>query len=382
MPRPFRIAVPDPVLTDLRERLGRTRMPDAVAGVGWDQGTEPQALRALLEHWRSGYDWRAHEALLNGFPQFMAQAGGQDLHFIHARSPHAEARPLLIVHGWPGSVYEFYKLIPLLTGPEAHGGRAADAFHVVAPSLPGYGFSPAPQRPGADPRHVAGLLHALMSDALGYGRYWAQGGDWGSVIASWLAFDQPRAVAGLHLNMAGLRPTLGPEAAPLSEAERVFLAAARLKRSDEFGYQAIQGSRPQTLGYGLNDSPAGLAAWLLEKFRAWSDCGGEVERAFSKDELLTNIMLYWVTGTITSSMRLYYEYRRGEAGPPAGQRVEVPTAFAEFPAEILPAPRAWVERVYNVVRWTEMPRGGHFAALEQPALLAADVRAAFAGQRP
>jgi pimeloyl-ACP methyl ester carboxylesterase len=377
-PKPFRIAVPEAVLTDLRERLARTRWPDAVPAYGWGQGTEPAYLRGLLDYWRSDYDWRAQEARLNAFPQFTAEAEGQALHFIHARSPHAHARPLLIVHGWPGSVFEFCRLIPRLTEPEAHGGRAEDAFHVVAPSLPGYAFSPAPREPGAGPRRIAGWLHALMSGVLGYPRYWAQGGDWGSVVASWLAFDRPQAVAGLHLNMAGLRPATGPGTPPPSEEEQRFLAAARRLREEELGYMAIQASRPQTLGYALNDSPAGLAAWLVEKFRAWSDCGGDVERSFPRDELLTHIMLYWVTGSITSSMRLYFEHRHAEKGPPAGQRVEVPTAFADFPRELLRQPRAWVERSYRIVRWSEMPRGGHFAALEAPDLLAADIRAAFA----
>ena len=376
--QPFRIDVPEAVLADLRDRLARTRWPDHIGAYGWQQGTEPGYLRGLLDYWQRGYDWRAHEAVLNGFPQFTASAGGQGLHFIHARSSHAAARPLLIVHGWPGSVCEFVRLIPMLTQPEAHGGRAEDAFHVVAPSLPGYGYSPAPREPGANPRRIAGRLHALMADVLGYGRYWAQGGDWGSVVASWLAFDQPRAVAGLHLNMIGLRPHLGPDAPPLTAAERDFLAVARARRSEEFGYQAIQGTRPQTLGYALNDSPAGLAAWLVEKFRTWSDCDGELERSIPRDDLLTNLTLYWVTGTITSSMRLYYEYRRGEAGPPPGQRVEVPTACAVFPREILTPPREFAERVYRIVRWSEMPRGGHFAALEEPALLAGEIRAAFA----
>lgn len=376
-PQPFRIAVPEETLADLRERLARTRWPDDPPGGGWAQGTEPDALRELLEHWRTAYDWRAHEAALNAWPQYTAEVDGQGLHFLHVRSPHAEARPLLILHGWPGSVVEFLELIPRLTDPPAHGGRPEDAFHVVAPSLPGYGFSPAPREPGANPRRVAGWLHGLMTGVLGYGRYYAQGGDWGSVIASWAAYDEPGAVAGLHLNMAGLRPQVGPDDPPLSEAERSFLATARAKRHEAFGYFAIQSTRPQTLGYALHDSPAGLAAWLLEKFRAWSDCDGDLERAIPREAFLTNLTLYWVTGTITASMRLYYEHTRAESGPPPGRRVEVPTAFAAFPREILSPPRAWVERAYNVVRWTEMPRGGHFAALEQPGLLAGDIRAAF-----
>lgn len=375
---PFRIAVPEQVLSDLKARLARTRISEPIAAYGWRQGTEPGYLRELLNYWHDAYDWRRHEAALNRFDQFTAEVAGLRLHFIQARSPHPHARPLLILHGWPGSFYEFYKLIPLLTHPQGKGDDAAVAFHVIAPSLPGYGFSQAPDAPGAGPRRMAAWMHALMTTTLGYSRFYLQGGDWGSVIASWLAYDHGEAVAGLHLNMAGLRPHIAEDTPPLTEAERSFLAQARAKRSEDFGYQAIQGTRPQTLGYGLNDSPAGLAAWLVEKFRDWSDCGGEVERSFSRDELLTNIMLYWVTGSITSSMRLYYEFRKqGDAGPPPGRRVEVATAFADFPHEILRPPRSWLERVYNLVRWSEMPSGGHFAALEKPELLAADILAAF-----
>lgn len=377
MIEPFHIAISDEVLKDLRERLLRARVPEGIPEYGWKQGTEPGYLTGLLTYWREGYDWRANERLLNGMPQFRAEADGQMLHFVHARSPHSQANPLLILHGWPGSFFEFHKVLPLLTHPEANGGTANNAFHVIAPSLPGYGFSPPPRLPGASPRQIASCLQKLMSGVLGYDRFYLQGGDWGSVIASWLAFDHPQQVAGLHLNMAGLRPGLGKETPPLSEAEREFLALAKLKRSEDFGYQAIQGTRPQSLGVGLNDSPAGLAAWVLEKFREWSDCGGEVERCFTRDELITNLMLYWVTGSITSSMRIYYEFKRHDRGLPPGERVETSTAFADFPAEILRPPRSWVERAYNVVRWSKMPRGGHFAALEAPELLVADLRASF-----
>ena len=377
-PRPFRLEVSPAVLDDLHDRLARTRWPDPGNAPGWTQGTEPDYLRDLVAYWHTGFDWRAQEARLNAQPQFLAEVDGQTLHFLHARSPHAEARPLLLVHGWPGSVFEFLDLIPRLTTPEAYGGRPADAFHVIAPSLPGYGCSPAPREQGADPRRMARWMHGLMHDVLGYQTYHAQGGDWGAVVTSWLAYDQPAAVRGLHLNMVGLRPSLTPESPPLSEAERAFLAVARTKRSEDFGYQAIQGTRPQTLGFALHDSPVGLAAWIVEKFREWSDCGGELERSIPRDVVLANLTWYWATGSITSSMRLYYEYRHGEAGPPAGRRVEVPTAVAAFPAEILSPPREWAERVYRIVRWTPMPRGGHFAALETPDLLAEDIRAAFA----
>lgn len=381
MIEPFRIAVPDEDLRDLRERLGRTRWPTPSPHAGWEQGTALDYLQELVAYWRDRFDWRRQEALLNGFAHFMATIAEQRLHLIHERSPHAQALPLLLVHGWPGSVHEFYKLIPMLTRPEAFGGDPGDAFHVVAPSLPGYGWSPAPEKPGATPRVLARLFARLMGETLGYRRYALQGGDWGSVITSWAALDFPKAAAGLHLNMAGMRPYSGPGSPPLSEEEKAFLGRSRAIWNERFAYFQIQGSRPQSLGYGLTDSPAGLAGWLVEKFRDWSDCGGEIERRFSKDELLTHIMIYWVTGSIASSTRLYYEYRHaGEALGP-GQRVECPTGFADFPGEMIRPPRSWLERVYRLEHFREMPRGGHFAAWEEPALLAEDIRAFFRGRR-
>ncbi len=389
--QPFTIAVPQAVLDDLRQRLERARWPDPSPGYGWRQGTELAYLKSLVETWRSGFDWRKQEALLNGFPHCTAEVDGLRLHALHARSPHASARPLLLLHGWPGNVFEFYKLIPRLTQPERFGGSAADALHVVAPSLPGYGFSSAPQAPGAGPRQIARWLHTLMAERLGYRDYYVQGGDWGSVIGSWLALDRPEAVRALHLNMLGLRPALGAEGAslgaegaapapPLAAEERAYLERAKRLRSEELAYQAIQGTKPQTLGYGLHDSPVGLAGWLVEKYRAWTDCGGELERALTREEVLTLITIYWVTGTITSSVRLYFEYRATRDALRAGERVEVPVGFADFPGEILRAPRAFVERAYAIVHWSEMPRGGHFAALEQPELLAQDLWRFFRGR--
>ena len=377
---PFTLAVPQAQLDDLRQRLQRTRWPDQIAGYGWRQGTERGYLQELVAYWQQGYDWRRQEAQWNEFPQFTTTVAGQRLHLVHARSPHAGARPLLILHGWPGAVYEFYKHIPRLTQPERFGGQAGEAFHVVAPALPGYGFSAAPSAPGATPRRLAAWLHALMVEALGYRRFALQGGDWGSVIASWLALDHPGSVLALHLNMAAMRPALGPGAPPLTAEERAFLERAKAQRSEDLAYQAIQGTRPQTLGYGLHDSPAGLAAWLVEKFRAWSDCGGDVERAISRDEMLTLITWYWVTGSITSSMRLYYEHKHASDALQPGQRVAVPTGFADFPGEVLRAPRSWIERCYALEHWQDMPRGGHFAALEQPQLLAEELWKFFRGR--
>lgn len=381
MIEPFRIAVPEPVLADLRERLARTRWPSPSPLDPWAQGTALDDLQSLCAHWREDFDWRAQERLLNGFAQAMVTVEGERLHVIHERSPHAEAQPLLLLHGWPGSVYEFYKLIPRLTRPEAHGGDPRDAFHVIAPSLPGYGWSPAPSRPGATPRRFARLFAALMQ-SLGYPRYGLQGGDWGAVIASWLALDIPARVTALHLNMAGLRPPDGPGSPPLTEAEQAFIKQTRAMWNERFGYFAIQASRPQSLGYGLTDSPAGLAGWIVEKFRDWSDCRGDIESAFTRDELLANLTIYWVTGTIASSMRLYYEHQHGRDALAPGQRVEVPTGFADFPAEIVRPPRSWLERVYRLERYRQMPRGGHFAALEQPALLAEDLSEFFGKYRP
>lgn len=381
--RPFRIAVPDEALDDLRERLARTRLPGEVEDGGWGYGTDLAYLRELVEHWRERYDWRAAEAALNRLPQFTAEVGGTELHFVHARGRGPAPMPLLFIHGWPGSFWEVHRILGPLTDPAAHGGDPADAFDVVAPSLPGYGFSPDPGRPGMHPGAIADALAALMTGTLGYPRFGAQGGDWGAAVTTRLARQHAPALVGIHLNMVGGRPYLGEGSAPLTGAERTFVAEVEAWRRAEGGYQAIQGTKPQTLAFGLTDSPAGLAAWIVEKFRAWSDCRGDVERRFTKDDLLTNVMIYWLTGSIGSSMRLYYEafHDRGMAAPGPGDRVEVPTGFARFAVEITRPPREWVERIYDLRRWSEFPRGGHFAALEEPELLVEDVRAFFRGLR-
>ncbi len=284
--RPFRIAIPDAALQDLRERLRRTRLPGPVAGAGWGYGTDLAFLGQLIEHWRDRYDWRAEEAALNRMPQFTASVHGTDLHFVHARGRGPAPLPLLFIHGWPGSFWEVHKVLGPLTDPAAHGGDPADAFDVVAPSLPGYGFSPDSGRPGMHPGAMAGVLAALMTETLGYPRFGAQGGDWGASVATRLGQLHAGALAGIHLNLVGARPYLGEGAEPLTEAERAYVAAWERWRRAEGGYQAIQSTKPQTLAFGLTDSPSGLAAWIVEKFRAWSDCGGDVERRFTKDELL------------------------------------------------------------------------------------------------
>lgn len=377
-PTPFSLEIPQAQLDDLHLRLTQARWPDYISEYGWKQGTPPDYLEKLVAYWQSDYDWRTHEAKLNAFSQFKVNLEGIDLHFIHQRSTHPHARPLLLSHGWPGSVWEFNKIIPLLVQPELHGGDPAQAFHVVAPSLPGYGFSSAPTEPGWTPRRIGRLFSELMEGVLGYEKYFVQGGDWGSVICSWMANDAP-AVAGLHLNMVGFRPDLGPGAPPLSEEEKVFLGKARKEMHDNWGYQAIQGTRPQSMGYGLNDSPLGLAAWIAEKFQAWSDRGGTEEPGVEMDDLLTNIMIYWLTGTITSSMRLYYEFRYHKEALVPGTRVECPTGMAVFPEEMVNPPRSWVERAYNLVHWQEQAAGGHFAALEQPQALSQDIQRFFSG---
>ncbi len=374
---PFEIRVSDETLDDLRQRLARTRFPDQLEGAGWDYGTELGYLRELVAYWRDKFDWRAREAELNRFPHFRIESDGCRLHFIHARSPEPNAVPLLLLHGWPGSVFLFKKVIGPLSDPVAHGGKPEDAFHVVAPSLPGYGFSDAPRGRGFDVRAMADTMAALMA-RLGYDRYGAQGGDWGSMISSQLALRDRAHMLGLHLNFVVALPPAGADPMQgLTDEDKAAFADAIRFQQEETGYSSIQGTKPQTLGYALNDSPAGLAAWIVEKFRTWSDCDGDVERRYTKDDLLTNVMIYWVTRSITSSTRLYYETMKAGLWGAVPERVEVPTGCAIFPREILRPPRAWAERLYNVVHWTRMSSGGHFAALEEPDLLTDDVRSFF-----
>jgi pimeloyl-ACP methyl ester carboxylesterase len=371
---PFSIAIDQSVLDDLHRRLAATRFPDQIPGTGWTYGAELGYVKDLVAYWRDRFDWRAQERALNRLDHFRTEIDGQQIHFVHARSKQSQALPLIISHGWPGSIVEFLKVIGPLTDPEAHGGKAEDAFHVVCPSLPGYGFSEVTKTPQWDAHRMAEAFAELMR-RLGYARYGAQGGDWGALITTDLGILDPTHVCGIHLNMPLALPQ--EERSDLTDAERDDLAAMQMFDWEETGYQKIQGSKPQTLGYGLNDSPAGLAAWIVEKFHTWSDCGGNVESVFTKDELLTNIMIYWVTQTITSSTRLYYEVFRGGRVGFVTNRVEVPTGVARFPKEIMRFPRKWIERHYNVTHWTLMPKGGHFAAMEQPQLFVDDVRKFF-----
>jgi len=374
----FQIRVEDAVLGDLRRRLAETRLPDQIEGTGWEYGIPTDYLRALLSYWRDEYDWRAQEAALNELPNFRSEIDGQSIHFLHARSAHPDAFPLLLIHGWPGSVVEFLDVIPRLTQPECHGGNSSDAFHVIAPSLPGYGFSGPTHSRGWDVPRIARSFIELMS-RLGYTRYGAQGGDWGAQITTRIGALDPQRCAAIHLNMPIATQPESP--VPLSDAEKADLAAMAQFQREESGYAMQQGTRPQTLGVALNDSPAGLLAWIVEKFRAWSDCDGHPENSFTRDRLITNVMLYWLTQTITSSARLYWESRHGGMWQEKPAFVGVPTGVARYPKEVLRFPRAWVERQYNVTHWADMPRGGHFAAMEQPDLFVGNLREFFRSAR-
>ncbi len=373
---PFTIAIDDRVLDDLRARIARTRWPDQLATAGWDYGTDLGYLRDLLATWAGSFDWRAAERRLNRFAQFRARIDGLDVHFVHERGRGPDPLPLILTNGWPSSFAEYVDLIPLLTDPGAAGGDPADSFDVVVPSLPGFGFSSRPEVPGLVNSGIADLWCELMSGRLGYGRFGAHGSDIGAGVTSRLGSRHPDRLAGIHLSALSFAEP--PE--PWSSSEREYLAAVDRWDREEGAYSDIQATKPQTLGYGLADSPAGLAAWIVEKFRAWSDCGGDVESRFARDQLLTNLTIYWVTSTITSSVRHYYEYRRHGAPLAAGTPIPVPAGFAIFANEYVPAgrpPRELAERYFTVNRWTELPRGGHFAALEEPALLAAELREFF-----
>jgi microsomal epoxide hydrolase len=376
---PFAIRFEDAVWDDLRRRLAATRWPDQIEGTGWEYGAELGYVRELCDYWRERYDPQKAFAELGRWPHFQTQIDGQRIHFLHAPSRHANALPLLISHGWPGSIVEFMDVIEPLRDPEAHGGSARDAFHVICPSLPGYGFSEPTRTRGWDPARIADAFAVLMQ-RLGYARYGAQGGDWGALVTSMLGLRDAAHLAGIHVNMALATPL--PDADKLSEQEKADLARMAAWQEQESGYQRIQGSKPQTLGFGLTDSPAGLAAWIIEKFHGWSDCDGRPENAISRDRLLTNISLYWATRTITASTRLYYEVFRNPARLEFfTSKVKVPTGVARFPKEIMRFPRSWVDQRYNVTHWSEQPRGGHFAAMEQPQLFVEDVRKFFRSVR-
>ncbi len=375
-PEPFVPLAATAALEDLRARLRATRWPDAPADAGWSLGTDLHYLRALVAYWADGFDWPAQEAALGRLPRFRVLLGDLGIHFVHARAvgPVGGALPLILSHGWPDSFWRYWKVIPLLADPGAHGADPADAFDVVVPDMPGYGYSDTPTGPPLDSIAVAGLWAALMG-ILGYPRFGAAGGDIGSSVSRFLALDHPDRVVAVHRMDAGL-PVFTGDPADLAPPEREWLAGAATWGQAEGAYAAMHRTKPQSVAVGLTDSPAGLAAWIVEKLRAWSDCGGDLETSFTKDEILTNVTLYWLTATIGSSMRMY----SANAAIPAAQharRVEVPSGFSLFPGDIVRPPQEWLERTANVARVTEPTRGGHFAPFEEPELYAQELRAFF-----
>jgi microsomal epoxide hydrolase len=378
---PFVIDVPQRALDDLHDRLMRTRCPEAIDD-DWSSGTSPRYVRELATYWRDGFDWRAQEQALNLLPQFRAAVDGVGIHFVHVRGKGERPLPLILTHGYPDSFVRFLKVIPLLTDPAAHGAASADAFDVVVPSIPGFGFSDKPPRRGFTFR-VGSLWHSLMTDVLGYERYGAHGGDWGTTITEQLARDHADAVAGIHLTDVPFWHLFQPPKDP-SRDEAAFLEKTDAWQKNEGAYALIQGTRPLTLAAGLRDSPVGLAAWLIDKFHAWSDCHGDLEVRFTKDELLTNVMIYWLTDTIDTSFQPYWDFVNAGATRWIAEMVKqwvgsssVPAGFAIFPKDISHPPRRWAERFFNVQRWIEMPAGGHFAAMEEPQRLVEDIRAFF-----
>ena len=370
---PFAIDVADGVLADLRRRAAATRWPDEPDAGPWAYGTDAAVLRALVAYWAGGFDWRREEARLNQWPQFRVELDGVRVHFVHLRGRGPSPVPIVLTHGWPGTFVELLPLAERLADPARFGADPAAAFDVVVPSLPGFGFSELPAGASISRLDVARLWRRLMVDALGYPAFVAHGGDIGAGITSILGHAHGDVVRGIHLT-AVRDPYLGSETPPLSPRERTYQAEAACWADEEGAYAHVHATRPQTLAYALTDSPAGLAGWIVEKFRAWSDCGGDVGRRFTMDELLTTLTIYWATGTINSSMRYYAEARRRPWTIGPGDRVTVPTAVAMFPYDLKHPPREWAERFYDVRRWTEMPRGGHFPAHEEPDLLAVDLR--------
>lgn len=380
--RAYEISIDESALQDLRARLKAARVPASLDANGWEDGASLSFMRRLIDHWLYRFDWRAQEERLNRLPNRMVAVDGQDIHFVHERGVGPSPMPLVLTHGWPGSFIEFERIIPLLADPGAHGGDPMDAFHVVVPSLPGYGFSPAPTRPGVSSRVIAGLWRNLMA-GLGYEQFGAQGGDIGAGVSMWLARLSPDAVTGIHLNYisGGFRPALGDGTLPVTAEEQAYLDRTAAWSDEEGAYAKLHATKPQTLAFSLTDSPVGLAAWIAEKFRAWSDNDGDLESAIPMDELLTDVSLYWFSGAIDGSLRLYKEGRREPFALAPGERVVPPLGVALFPREMPLPPRSWMERGFDVRRWTAMPVGGHFAAFEQPQLLAEDVRAFFRPMR-
>jgi pimeloyl-ACP methyl ester carboxylesterase len=374
-PRPCPLAVGDDVLEDLYERVRRTRWTDAVAGGGWAYGTDVDYLRELASYWVDRFDWKAQEHLINEcLPGWIVRLDGRQVHYARRPGVGPAPLPLALLHGWPGSFVEMYKVAPVLADPAAYGGDPADAFDVIVPSLPGHGLSEPALVPGFGADECADVVCELMTRVLGYRRFGAQGGDRGAFVSAGLGHRHRDDVVGIHLNLATGIPGSGAE---MTRDEAQWLSDQQAWLAEEGGYIAIQSTRPQTIGVALNDSPVGLLAYIVEKWRAWSDCHGDVESCFTKSELLTNVTLYWVTGTIRSSMHYYYEHRRNPPVAVRAERIDVPTGVAMFPAEVMRTPRRAVERKYDLRRWSELPAGGHFAAMEQPGDLVAEIREFF-----
>ncbi|MGE0416513.1 MAG: epoxide hydrolase family protein [Acetobacteraceae bacterium] len=375
-PTPFTLHIDDAALADLRTRLSLTRFPDQAPDAPWAYGTDLAYMKELVRYWHDHFDWRAQEAALNAFPQFKVPLHGIDLHFIRAEGKGPNPMPLLLMHGWPGSVFEFLDIIPRLTDPARFGGDPKDSFTVIAPSLPGYGLSFQRGQKRFSVQQIADCLNDLMVKVLGFTRYAAQGGDWGAMIASYLGHAHTANLVGIHINLLSVRRDRAMPDQPTPEEKRYHEDLAHWLK-EETGYQWIQGTRPQTLAYGLTDSPAGLGAWIAEKFRTWSDCDGVIENAIDRDRMLGNICLYWFTGAIGSSFWPYYARMHG-AWPVPEAGVTAPMGYAAFPKEIMRPTRSAAERTYtDIRRWTDMPRGGHFAAMEQPLLLSEEIRAFF-----
>ncbi len=376
--KPFSIEVSAEVISDLQRRLRETRWTDEVEAEPWYYGPPLAYMQAFVDYWLNQFDWREKEAALNQLPQYTTEINGQTIHFVYQPGVGPNPMPLVLTHGWPGSFIEMVRILPLLTDPAAHGGRAEDAFTVVVPSIPGYGFSSRPTVPGMNYAVVADMWATLM-ERLGYDRFGAQGGDWGSWVSASLALHHPERLIGLHLNYLStrFRPGISPSDPPLSGSEQEYLDRVSRWAEAEGAYIAIQATKPQTLAYGITNSPVGLAAWLLEKFKAWSDCETKPEQAIPLDDLITDIMIYWVTGTAHSAARFYAESRERPFHLAAGQKIEPPCGVVTLPRELPMPPRSWAERAFNIVHWTELSKGGHFAAMEQPELLAEDIREFF-----
>ncbi|WP_339256728.1 epoxide hydrolase family protein [Paenibacillus sp. FSL P2-0136] len=372
----YQIHVADEVLEDLKYRLGHVRWPGLFEESEWDRGTDQTYLKSLIAYWRDQFDWRAREAELNKLAHYRCKVEGLDIHFVHERGQGPNPHPLILTHGWPDSFLRYEKIIPMLTDPASYGGNPEDAFDVIVPSVPGFGFSNGLKRTGISNSHIAGLWATLMTEHLGYSKFAAAGGDIGSGVTRYLAFNHPELLSGIHLTDIGLIKNLlaVQDKSGLTEEEQLYIQNTSQWIAEEGGYMQIQSTKPQTIAYGLTDSPVGLAAWIIEKFRAWSDCKGDLRQSFSEDELLTNIMIYWVTNTAGSSANLYYEntHTLPLLGP-----IEVPTAVALYPEDVCLPPRAWAEHNLNITRWTTMPRGGHFTAMEDPGPLADDIREFF-----